>query len=78
MTEPAARGTFGATVTQWAIYDAYEEERSNQGGSAASGVGGTGTSGIGTPASPALSVNAAKPIDTSKVPPLLYLFIQQL
>lgn len=34
MTEPAARGTFSANVTQWAIYDAYEEERMNaqQGG----------------------------------------------
>jgi hypothetical protein len=42
MTEPAARGTFGATVTQWAIYDAYEEERTNnqQSGSGGVGVGG--------------------------------------
>lgn len=72
MTEPAARGTFSATVTQWAIYDAYEEERlGNQGISTSAtqslGSGGPTTSvGGGTTAANSVST-IAKPADTSKV-----------
>jgi hypothetical protein len=76
MTEPAARGTFSATVTQWAIYDAYEEERINtQGGSGVStgttasvaspNVGASVSANVSGPAGSAVSV--PKPVETTKV-----------
>jgi hypothetical protein len=71
MTEPAARGTFSATVTQWAIFDAYEEERANvQGTSAAAVVSASGSSStsstvVSTATGPVS--NVPKTSDTSKV-----------
>ena len=68
MTEPGARGTFSATVTQWAIFDAYEDERMNAQGAVGTGATATAASSTVTSiAGPVLSGSFLKASETSKV-----------